>query len=117
MDSENEIHPVSNPEHRIERRSDTVLRNAVVTLTKAFSESLENLETTNLEILNRIDEIQQVSTINRGNQGKLLVEHERLVGRMDEVMSTVNKSIGSLAVQVQTLRTELKKYKETPSEE
>lgn len=99
------------PVFKPERRSDLVMRKAIITLTKAFSESLGSLEQRNQEILDKIEDIQHISVASQVNRVKFLLEHEKLYEGTQAVLENVNRTVAGLAVQVQALKGELESFK------
>lgn len=102
-------------EIKLERRSDLVLRKAIITLTKAFSDSLGTLEQHNQEILDKIDDIQHISVASQVNRVKFLLEHEKLYEGTQTVLENVNKTVAGLSVQIQALNSELNTFKKNKS--
>lgn len=107
---------IREPSFKPERRSDLVLRKAIITLTKAFSDSLESLEQRNQEILEKVEDIQHISVASQVNRVKSLLEHEKLYEGTQAVLENVNKTVAGLAVQIQALKGELDAFKKDKPE-
>lgn len=78
-------------------------------LNEALEARLAELETTNEEILERVEDLQVAASSSQTNQSKFFFEHSQIMGQMDEVLSTLNRSMDNISLQIRDITEILKK--------
>ena len=84
-------------------------KNDLKQLAEALRDRLEDLEHTNLQILEKVEDLHEASAMSQLNQVKFLSEHDRMNKQVDEVLRTINSSVSALSLQIRDITSLLKK--------
>lgn len=78
-------------------------------LNESLEDRLEWLEDTSASIMERIEDLNVAASASRTNQAKFFFEHNQMMHKIDEVLSTLNRSMDSLSIQMRDISDSVKK--------